>query len=102
MTEIDINVRADATPEISEPYTLTLTSVETLSSDISPSGHAVRNPQGLTAVVTIQANENPHGVVEFQAASANVSSSESVPVELTLVRKFGTIGRLLSLHIVLC
>lgn len=88
-----IDVRADAIPEVSEPYTLNITSVETLSPDISPTGHAILDPLGAMATITIQASDNPHGVVEFQAASADVSSGESTPVELTLVREFGRIGK---------
>ena len=96
-TDILIQVLADATPEVSEPYTLNITSVQTLSPDISPLGHASLDPLATMATITIQASDNPHGVVEFQAAA--VSSRETAPVELTLVRKFGTFGKALT-HLV--
>ena len=42
------------------------------------------------ATITVRASDNPHGVVEFQAVS--VSTDESSPAQLTIVRQFGTIG----------
>ena len=43
------------------------------------------------ATITVRASDNPHGVVEFQAVS--VSTDESSPAQLTIVRQFGTIGK---------
>ena len=42
------------------------------------------------ATITVRASDNPHGVVEFQVMS--VSTDESSPAQLTIVRQFGTIG----------
>ena len=46
------------------------------------------------ATITIQASDAPHGVVEFQTSSVFVSSGETTPTQLTLVRQFGSFGEL--------
>jgi len=80
-------------PEISEPYTVNITSVETLSTDISSSdGAATLDQTSSTATITIRASNNPHGIVELQASSLDIITDESSTLELTLVRMFGTIG----------
>ena len=48
------------------------------------------NAASIQATITVRASDNPHGVVEFQAVS--VSTDESSPAQLTIVRQFGTIG----------
>ena len=48
------------------------------------------NAAFIQATITVRASDDPHGVVEFQAVS--VSTDESSPARLTIVRQFGTIG----------
>ena len=92
-TSIILDVLADSMPEISEPYTVNIMSVETLSTDISSSdGVAVLDQTSITATITIRASNNPHGIIEFQASSLDIVTDESTTLELTLVRMFGTIG----------
>lgn len=86
-----LQVSADGTPELSEVYSLSLTAVRTVSSDISQMGIAELNSLATMATLTVQASDNPHGVVEFQETS--VSSEESSPIILTLVREFGAVGK---------
>lgn len=83
-------VATDGIPELSEVYSLSLTAVRTVSSDISQMGFAELNSLATIATLTVQANDNPHGVVEFQETS--VLSEESSPTVLTLVREFGSVG----------
>lgn len=85
-----LEVTADGTPELSEVYSLSLTAVRTVSSDISQMGIAELNSLATMATLTVQASDNPHGVVEFQETS--VASEESSPTILTLVREFGAVG----------
>lgn len=83
-------VTSDGTPELSEVFSLSLVAVRTVSDDISQMGFAELNSLATTATLTVQASDNPHGVVEFQETS--VLSEESNPITLTVVREFGTVG----------
>ncbi len=89
-TLIVISVSADSQPELEERYTLTLTSVTTISDDLAPSGHASLNPLATMATVTIQASNNPHGVVEFQSTSVRLN--EAGVMGVAIIRQFGAIG----------
>ena len=86
-------VAADGAPELAEIYSLSITGVRTVSLDISQLGIAELDSQATMATITVEASDNPHGVVEFQSASVAVESEESSPVILTVVREFGTIGK---------
>ena len=71
-------------------------SVQTLSADIVSDGAATIDPMSNTATVTIRASNNPHGIVEFQMNSLNVTTDESVMLDLTIIREFGLIGNYLD------
>jgi len=92
MTTITLEVLNDATSEIAELYTVNIQSVETLSADIASSGAAILDQTSSTATVTIRASNNPHGIVEFQTSSLNVTTDESSMLDLTIIREFGLIG----------
>ena len=92
MADLVFEVAADGIPELSEEYTLSLTTVHTISDDISQMGFAVLNIEASMATITLSASDSPHGVVEFQQSSVRVQSEESSPSTLTIVREFGTIG----------
>ena len=85
-----ISVQADSSPEVEERYTLTLVAVETISDNVSPSGHAIFDPLATMATVTIQASNNPHGVIEFQ--SDTVRLEEGGAEGVAIVRQFGAFG----------
>ena len=92
-TFIDVAVRADATPELAERYTLTLLRVRTISDFISSgSGAATLEEEGRTATITIRASNNPHGEVAFQDTSLFTTNQEGSTQQLTIVRQFGTFG----------
>ena len=90
-TEIVFSVAADGTPELAEEYSLSLTSVQTFSDDISSMGRAELDPSATMATITLRASDNPHGVVEFQEMTAETEESSSL--FLTVVREFGAIGQ---------
>lgn len=92
MTTITLEVLIDATPEITEPYIISIQSVQTLSADIASSGAAILDQTSSTATVTIRASNDPHGIVEFQMSSLNVTTDESSILDLTIIREFGSIG----------
>ena len=86
---------SDGIPELQEVYLLSITSLRTVSEDISQLGVAELDSQAAMATITVQASDSPHGVVEFQTNSVRVSSEESSLPLLTVVREFGTIGTFL-------
>lgn len=93
ITYISVVVRADATPELAERYTLTLIEVRTISDAISSgSGAATLDPQASMATITIRASNNPHGEVAFQASSLLVTAQEGESPQFTIIRQFGTFG----------
>ena len=88
-----VTVRADATPELAERYTLTLIGVRTISNVISSgSGAATLDSQASQATITIRASNNPHGEVAFQDNSLMVNAQEGESPQFTIVRQFGTFG----------
>lgn len=92
-TVIVVDVRADATPELAERYTLTLTEVRTVSDRIaSGSGAATLDPQASTATITIRASNTPHGEVDFQDSSLFITTDEGLAPQFTIIRQFGTFG----------
>ena len=68
----------------------------TLSADIPSTGAATIDQLSDTATVTIRASNNPHGIVELQMNSLNVTIDESTMLDLTIVREFGSIGNYLD------
>lgn len=70
-------------------------SVQTLSVDIVGDGAATIDPMSNTATITIGASNNPHGIVEFQINSLDVTTDESMMLDLTIIREFGLIGNYL-------
>ena len=91
-----MEVLNDATPEVAEPFNVNIVSVQTLSADIVDNGAATIDPMSNTATITIRASNNPHGIVEFQVNSLNVTTDESVILDLTIIREFGLIGNYLD------
>ena len=66
--------------------------METLSADIASTGGATLDQTANIATITIRASNNPHGIVEFQMNSLNVTTDESAMLNLTIIREFGLIG----------
>ena len=81
-------------PELSERYTLTLTGVRTVSTDVSPTGYALLSNTNTMATITIAASNSPHGVIEFLQSATVLNISETTATQLTIIREFGTIGEL--------
>ena len=102
ITTIVFGVINDTTPKLTTPYTVQLTSVQTLSADITtPEAVAQLDPTSLLATITVNASNYPHGVVEFQ--QQYVVSDQLSPVQVTLVREYGTFGEChLGMRVVCC
>lgn len=97
--DIVITVHPDLLPELNEVTTIVLT--EITNNGVPPGGDITRGarflPGRTQAVVTVQANDAPHGVVLWSTNMVNVTEEDGTDsiVELTILREFGTIGAIL-------
>lgn len=97
LATISLLVLSDNTSELNEVTTVTLTNI--VLNGVPPSGDPARGA-GLTpgrneAVLTVQANDVPHGEVGWAAAvvmAVEEEEGENGNVQLLLVREFGAIG----------
>lgn len=86
-------------PELNEVTVIALT--EITENGVPPGGDNTRGAQILPAqrqaVITVQANDAPHGVVVWSASVVNVTEEDSTDnvVQLTLLREFGSIGAII-------
>ncbi|XP_066273052.1 adhesion G-protein coupled receptor V1-like isoform X1 [Branchiostoma lanceolatum] len=88
---ITLHVLDDQVPETSEEYQIVLSDPQT--EGVTVGGSAVLDPVGSTAVISILASNEPHGVVGLAASSKLVSTPEgNITIQLFLDRKFGAIG----------
>ena len=96
---INLLIQPDALPELNENTQITL--MEITSNGVPPGGDPLRGaqliPSRILAIVTVQANDAPHGVVVWSPAVVVATEEEGVEntVELTLVREFGSVGAIL-------
>ena len=70
---------------------MTLVATRILSSGV---GDAILDTNGNVAVITIRASDDPYGVVEILSFSQSVIVDESSPAIVTVVRNFGSIGKM--------
>jgi G-protein coupled receptor 98 len=100
-TVLSLNILADTEPELQEMVIITLTDVVqggvTGGSDMSKGAKLI--PSQSASVITIEANDDPHGVISWSPSSLLVKTPEidgaDSVVTLTVVREFGTVGVLL-------
>lgn len=96
MATITLVIRSDMLPELTEVTTVTLTAI--LENGVAEGGDLSRGAQisasQSQAVVTVAANDAPHGVITWTSTVAMVTEDEDVDnnVQLSLVREFGSIG----------
>ena len=95
MTFMRTLVLADNTSEVDEQFQVILRNPVT--SDVSWTGAAEINDRTKTATLTIAANNEPYGVLEFQQSSRRVTVKEDERVlELSVARLYGNIGELID------
>ncbi|ELU13347.1 hypothetical protein CAPTEDRAFT_91039, partial [Capitella teleta] len=88
---IQLHVLVDNEPKINQEYQVILFDVQ--SDGVRETGQAELHPQNAVAVVTIEGGNEPHGVVSFALSSLDRTASESEnTIQLTIDRKFGSIG----------
>ena len=91
MATITLVFQPDTVPELNEVTRVRLTSA-------TIQGGGANQPQLIAgreeAVITVEANDAPHGVVSWSSASVVTLETDGVDnsVQLTIVREFGTIG----------
>ncbi|NXF10740.1 GPR98 protein, partial [Smithornis capensis] len=81
----------DHIPEEKEEYQIILYNIKT--EGVSSSGAAVLDSQGYEAVLTVEASDEPHGVLNFASPSrVLLLPEENKTVQLFINREFGSLG----------
>nr|XP_056705119.1 adhesion G-protein coupled receptor V1 [Euleptes europaea] len=85
-----VHLLDDHIPEEKEEYQVILHNVRTQG--VSSTGAAVLDNQGYEAVLTVEASDEPHGVLNFASSSRVVFVQENKTVQLFINREFGSLG----------
>ncbi|KAM4753534.1 adhesion G-protein coupled receptor V1 isoform 2-T3 [Cyanocitta cristata] len=89
-TTLYVHLLDDHIPEEKEVYRIILYNIKT--EGVSPSGAAVLDSQGYEAVLTVEASDEPHGVLNFASPSRVVLvPEENKTVQLFINREFGSL-----------
>ena len=97
---VDLLIIDDLEPELAEGFSVSLNSIALISDQLNTTvinGHTVDIPpafgSAMNLLVTISANDDPHGVIEFNSASTLVDTLEDIGIlTLTVIRNDGTFG----------
>ncbi|XP_009698930.1 PREDICTED: G-protein coupled receptor 98-like, partial [Cariama cristata] len=90
-TTLYVHLLDDHIPEEKEEYQIILYNIKT--EGVSSSGAAVLDSQGYEAVLTVEASDEPHGVLNFASPSRVVlMPEENKTVQLFINREFGSLG----------
>ncbi|KAJ8414918.1 hypothetical protein AAFF_G00024410 [Aldrovandia affinis] len=99
ITLVTITVLPDEVPELAESFLVNITRVELLGGAVGAGQPSVRRPGMEVAEVTIQENDDPRGVLQFNVSkdpSGGVLAYEVLPpgnlLQLPVVRLAGRIG----------
>nr|XP_031304026.1 adhesion G-protein coupled receptor V1 [Camelus dromedarius] len=88
---ISVHLLDDSIPEEKEVYQVILYDIRTQG--VPPTGTALLDAQGYACVLTVEASDEPHGVLNFALASRFVLLQEAnVTVQLFVNREFGSLG----------
>ncbi|XP_016041836.2 adhesion G-protein coupled receptor V1 [Erinaceus europaeus] len=88
---IFVHLLDDNIPEEKEVYHVILDDVRTQG--VTPAGIALLDAQGYLAVLTVEASDEPHGLLNFAVSSRHVLLQEAnVTIQLFINREFGSIG----------
>ncbi|XP_051876623.1 adhesion G-protein coupled receptor V1 [Pristis pectinata] len=90
-TSLLVHILDDGIPEEKEEYRIILSNVRTQG--IPPTGAAALDSQGYKAILTVEASDDPHGIVTFALSSRSVSVEEgNKAIHLFISREFGSLG----------
>nr|XP_001918372.2 G-protein coupled receptor 98 [Equus caballus] len=88
---IFVHLLDDNIPEEKEVYQVILYDVRTQG--VPPAGIALLDAQGYAAVLTVEASDEPHGVLNFALSSRFVLLQEAnITIQLFINREFGSLG----------
>ncbi|KAM9694992.1 adhesion G-protein coupled receptor V1 [Trichechus inunguis] len=88
---IFVHLLDDNIPEEKEVYQVILYDVKTQG--VPPAGMALLDSQGYAAVLTVEASDEPHGVLNFALSSRFILVEEAnVTIQLFINREFGSLG----------
>ncbi|MBZ3889709.1 G-protein coupled receptor 98, partial [Sciurus carolinensis] len=88
---IFVHLLDDNIPEEKEVYQVILYDVRTQG--VPPAGIALLDTQGYAAVLTVEASDEPHGVLNFALSSRFILLQEAnVTIQLFINREFGSLG----------
>uniref|UniRef100_H0X6E5 Adhesion G-protein coupled receptor V1 n=1 Tax=Otolemur garnettii TaxID=30611 RepID=H0X6E5_OTOGA len=88
---IFVHLLDDNIPEEKEVYQVIL--YEIMTQGVQPAGVALLDAQGYAAVLTVDASDEPHGVLNFALSSRFVLLQEAnVTIQLFINREFGSLG----------
>uniref|UniRef100_A0A2K5BZQ4 Adhesion G-protein coupled receptor V1 n=1 Tax=Aotus nancymaae TaxID=37293 RepID=A0A2K5BZQ4_AOTNA len=86
-----VHLLDDNIPEEKELYQVILYDVRTQG--VPPAGVALLDAQGYAAVLTVEASDEPHGVLNFALSSRFVLLQEAnITIQLFINREFGSLG----------
>uniref|UniRef100_A0A4X2LMN9 Adhesion G-protein coupled receptor V1 n=1 Tax=Vombatus ursinus TaxID=29139 RepID=A0A4X2LMN9_VOMUR len=86
-----VHLLDDDIPEEKEEYQVILYNVRTQG--VSSTGMAIIDSQGYEAVLTVEASDEPHGVLNFAPSSRFVLVQEAnITIQLFINREFGSLG----------
>nr|XP_021553254.1 G-protein coupled receptor 98 [Neomonachus schauinslandi] len=86
-----VHLLDDNIPEEKEVYQVILYDVRTQG--VLPAGIALLDAQGYAAVLTVEASDEPHGVLSFALSSRFVLLQEAnITIQLFINREFGSLG----------
>nr|XP_011757031.1 G-protein coupled receptor 98 isoform X6 [Macaca nemestrina] len=90
-TTLSVHLLDDNIPEEKEVYQVILYDVRTQG--VPPAGIALLDAQGYAAVLTVEASDEPHGVLNFALPSRFVLLQEAnITIQLFINREFGSLG----------
>lgn len=91
----DLFVTADGVPELNEVTRVTLRIIQSgVEPGVDPARGAMISSSNGVAVITVLANDEPHGVFTWATSTTTATEveSDSNDVRVTIVREFGAVG----------
>ncbi|XP_040275580.1 adhesion G-protein coupled receptor V1 [Bufo bufo] len=90
-TSFTVHLLDDQIPEEREEYQIVLHNA--ITQGISGPGEAVLDEQGYEAVLTVEASDEPHGLLNFAPSSRTVLTQEAnKTIQLFINREYGSLG----------
>ncbi|KAL0979759.1 hypothetical protein UPYG_G00189270 [Umbra pygmaea] len=90
-TTVDLQLLEDATPEEKEEYRVTMSNIRTYG--VLVTGHAALDVQGRVAVITVETNDVPFGMLSISPFSLSLTTEErDVTLRVFINREVGASG----------